>query len=863
MIIKYFRLLSLGLTCVFFVACATKKNITTSSQNDFREVLLDTLFVSDIDAQVDTVPKVYKATAKNEFDLLHTKLNIHFNWDKQQVFGEATLTLTPYFYPLNEVELDAENFEIHTIQLQSSGEKLNYEYDGKRIRVLLDKTYKRSEKIILFISYTASPEESLDEHGEAITSDKGLFFINPTGKEKGKPQQIWTQGETENNKKWFPTFDKPNERCSQEIFITVENKFKTLSNGKLISSTRNQDGTRTDYWSQVLPHAPYLFMVAVGEFHEELDTWNQVPLHYIVEKGFAKSAKKIFNHTPEMLTFFSEKLQYPYPWDKYAQIVVRDFVSGAMENTGAVIFSDQFQKTERELIDNDNDYIVAHEIMHHWFGNLVTCEEWSNLTLNEGFANYAEYLWFEHKYGRERADYHRLTEMNGYFSQAYSQGAHPLVYYYYGNKDDMFDAHSYNKGGLVLHMLRNYVGDDAFFSALNKYLKENAFTSVEVDELRIAFEDTIGEDLNWFFNQWFLEAGHPTFDVQYNYNAPEKLMVVSAKQTQDSLTFPSVFIMPLNIVTYMPDGNVLTHSFLMNQRQQDFIIQNVDVKPLATVFDGKNDILGLINEDKTEEEYIAIYKSSKLFGDKVIALSNIIDKSAIMNDLFNEAFYFLRAMAIEAITEQNYDEYAIKLQDIVLFDPHSEVRATALHIMLTFGEDELSTILKRIVESEKAYPVLGLAFEGLAYYDIASAEKYAEQNINDTSPYIVNSLMTVFSTSKNEKYLDYFHEILPEISTFQLFDYFENYQTFLMGQTLDTWTKAKSFLQKIGMDPYEDQYKKFFSLNVLIKIKNWAKEGSKPGHKDFIKDIDETIQLMKESEPDPYLKQRYSEIENH
>ena len=467
--------------CLFIImqSCVAKKEIRSDNNGvaDFREELLDTLFITEEENTVENTEKIYRSTAKQTFDLLHTKLDVKFNWELQQVYGKATLTVKPYFYPIDTIILDAVNFDIHDIRLLGETNIPGYQYDGEKIKITLPRKYTRQEKIQLYIDYTAKPEESNDQNGEAISSDKGLFFINPQGEVKNKPRQIWTQGETENNKKWFPTFDKPNERCSQEIFITVEDQYITLSNGKLISSAKNADGTRTDYWRQDLPHAPYLFMLAVGEFHEEKAYWNDIPLHYYVEKGFKKSASKIFNHTPEMMSFFSQKLQYPYPWDKYAQIVVRDFVSGAMENTSAVIFGEFVQKTDRELIDNDNDYIVAHELMHHWFGNLVTTEEWSNLTLNEGFANYAEYLWFEHKYGKERADYHRLTEMNGYFSQVYSQGAHPLVHYYYGNKEDMFDAHSYNKGGLVLHMLRQYTGDEAFFTALNKYLKDNAFSA--------------------------------------------------------------------------------------------------------------------------------------------------------------------------------------------------------------------------------------------------------------------------------------------------------------------------------------------------------------------------------------------------
>ena len=271
-----------------------------------------------------------------------------------------------------------------------------------------------------------------------------MFFINPNNEDPEKPQQIWTQGETEWNSRWFPTTDKPNERCTQEMYLTVADKYVTLSNGLLKSSKKNADGTRTDYWKMDMPHAPYLFMIAVGEFAVVKQTWENIPVEYYVEPAYKADAKKIFNHTPEILSFFSKITGVKYPWQKYSQVVVRDYVSGAMENTTGVIYGDFVQKTERELIDNHNDGIVAHEMFHHWFGDYVTCESWANLTMNEGFANYSEYLWFEHKYGREEADRHRRNEINGYLGSVGQGGAHALIHWGYNDKEDRFDAHSYN-----------------------------------------------------------------------------------------------------------------------------------------------------------------------------------------------------------------------------------------------------------------------------------------------------------------------------------------------------------------------------------------------------------------------------------
>ncbi|MGA0232728.1 MAG: M1 family metallopeptidase, partial [Saprospiraceae bacterium] len=388
-------------TLALLSACKTQQEIYEAPVV-IEEELLDTLVVSAPIYKEVEVPNdlpVYRASATRKHDLLHTKLELSFDWEKQYVNGKAELTLRPFFYPTDQLVLDAKVFDIHSVTMD--GNMLEYDYDLQKLSINLGRKFTRDEKYTIQIDYTAKPNEGPSGGSAAITSDKGLFFINPLADNPNKPRQIWTQGETENSSRWFPTIDKPNERCSQEIYVTVDASFSTLSNGILVNSTPNPDGTRTDYWKQDAPHAPYLFMLGIGEYAVVKEEWNGKPLMYYVEQEFEDDAKAIFNHTPEMLSFFSEKLNYNYPWDKYAQIVCRDYVSGAMENTGAVVFGEFVQKTTRELLDSNNDDIVAHELIHHWFGDLVTCESWSNLSLNEGFATYGEYMWREYKYGHD------------------------------------------------------------------------------------------------------------------------------------------------------------------------------------------------------------------------------------------------------------------------------------------------------------------------------------------------------------------------------------------------------------------------------------------------------------------------------
>ncbi|MBK9254319.1 MAG: M1 family metallopeptidase [Saprospiraceae bacterium] len=807
---------------IIIFSCQTKKNITyvPDELTDYREEILDTLVVSDYAQIQEQAGSEYRPSATMRYDILHTKLDLKFDWDKQHVLGKAEIDLKPYFFTLDTVSLDAKGFDIHTIKLLPSGKTLQYIYDSTKLHVILDKSYSRKENLKLYIDYTARPNDSPGGGSEAINSDKGLFFINPLGTEPDKPKQIWTQGETENNSRWFPTFDKPNERCTQEIYLTVDDNYTTLSNGKKISSTKNPDGTRTDYWKQDKPHAPYLFMIAVGEFEEVNDTWNKTPLHYYVEKGFGKHAKKIFNHTPEMLTFFSDVLQYPYPWDKYAQIVVRDFVSGAMENTTASVFGEFVQKTDRELIDDDNDYIVAHELFHHWFGNLVTCEDWSNLTLNEGFANYAEYLWFEHKYGRDRAEFHRMNEMNGYFGQVFNQGARPLIHYFYEDKENMFDAHSYNKGGMVLHMLRDYVGDDAFFASLNKYLKEHAYTAVEVDELRMAFEDTVGEDLHWFFDQWFLKSGHPVMNVKYTYNDENKVLLIEVDQLQNGEEQHENFILPVEVAVYHIDGKITKHKRKITERNARLLIEDLPSAPSVVVMDGKNVLLGLINESKTLAEYEEQFRRSPNFMDKVIAYTNLENPSdELIIRALNDPFHYIRSLGITSVNEQNAMRFGLLLQNMVLEDKHSKVRADALMQLMNSEDFEGEQLCSIILESEQAYPVIDIALTGMQAFNPDKAVKYAEKFLNEDSDYLLGTLLDILAGSGSEKYLDYFAGKARTVGIYQLFDFYTKYQEILNGKSEELLKKSADVMNQIALSGSENMFRKFMATVTIYKMK--------------------------------------------
>lgn len=809
---------------VFLFSCKTKK-IVDASIYDFtiEERTLDSLIVTA--PRIIKNDKDYKLPNYNEsyprtHDLIHTKLDLKFDWENEQVIGKATLTFEPFFYSSSLLVLDAKDFIFNKVTYEGASENLKYEYNGELLKIDLGKEFKAKEQYKIFIDYVASPAGT--GGSEAITSNQGLFFINPRNEDPDKPQQIWTQGETEWNSRWFPSIDKPNERCTQEMYLTVEDKFKTLSNGLLISSSKNSNGTRTDYWKMNQPHAPYLFMVAVGEFAVVKDTWRGKPIEYWVEPKFEKDARAIFFNTIPMLDFFSEKLGVEYPWDKYSQIVVRDYVSGAMENTTAVIFGEFVQKRENDLIDATNELIVAHEMFHHWFGDLVTCESWANLTMNEGFANYSEYLWFEHEYGEDEADLHRLGEMNGYFNST-MKGVHDLIHFEHNDKEDMFDAHSYNKGGLVLHMLRNYIGDEAFYTSLNHYLTENAFSAVEAHNLRLSVEAVTGKDWNWFFNQWYFGAGHPILKVSYDYDEVSKKATATIEQTQNVDNNIPIFKLPMKVDVYFERGKITQYNITLTKRIQTFEF-DAKRRPMLIDIDSERILLADIKDKHTEEEFIFQYLNTKKFlarFEAITALSNSKNPTTkkIFETALNDDSWLIKMRALEKVDISKDIPLKNKVANMIKIDPNSNVRATAIEVLAGTGDKSFIPNIKDAINSEKVMRVKISAMRILYLLDAAEGIAYADQVKDDSNQEILITVGEIYAASADVKYLSYFEKKWMEMEDFELVSFFDSYRALVQLADDVKYELIILNLKKMGMNSNDIKWRRLSATKTLNDLR--------------------------------------------
>ncbi len=853
-------------------ACKSKK-VVQAPMIEFRD--LDTMVVSS--ARKDKVKEaddyqlpIYHKSHERKNDLLHTSLDVRFNWEKQHLLGKATLKLKPYFYPVNELVLDAKGFDIHKIEFGDNSNKVEYDYNGVQLFIGFEKTILPGKEYIIKIEYTAKPNELAAGGSVAIAEEKGLYFINPTGADAEKPKQIWTQGQTEANSCWFPTIDKPNERCTQEMFITIEDNFETLSNGLLKSSKKNSDGTKTDHWVMDLPHPPYLFMMAIGEYAVVEDAkWKGKPINYYVEPKYKPYAKEIFSNTIPMMDFFSEKLKMDYPWQKYSQVAVRDFVAGAMENTTSSIFGSFVQKTDRELIDNHNEKIIAHELFHHWFGDLATCESWSNLTLNEGFANYSEYMWLEYKYGKDEADYHMVAELAGYVSQA-RRSPHPLIHFAYNDKEDMFDAHSYNKGGLVLHMLRNYVGDEAFFTALNVYLKEHQYSTVEVHDLRLAFEEVTGMDLNWFFNQWYLSSGHPKLDIKYDYLLDAKKMIVTIEQTQDPDKHPAIFQLPLAIDLYK-NKKATQHSVFMDKRVQSFEF-DLPEKPDWVNVDADKTLLCEKTDNKGMDAFIAQYNEGKNLWDRLEAIrflgrsyKDSRNAHRVFESAIKDPFWAIRAEALETLILKKDDPILSQIEKMAKEDPNSFVRAGAIRLLSNIKDKKYVETAKQVLKEERAYPPISAAMSLLKEKSPGEALKVAEQMKNIDNINMLGSVGEIFAATKNPKYLTFFEENWNKISGYRSISFFAEYSKLLTEAHESRQKNAVEKLEKLSMNQAVDGWRRFGSTKAINSLQLFYLEKSKAAPSEDKKQewtreaeiLGNKIKAIINAETNPRLKRAY------
>jgi aminopeptidase N len=735
---KFFLLVALG--SIAFTACKSKPAYPDQKKTE------------------DPRLSIYRASVTKVNDIIHTELELFPDFAKREMKGIATLTVRPHFYPVDSLILNAKYMRIESVSIRRdvSGDQsgvfllqpLTYTYDSLFLRIKLDKRYTKDDQYFIQINYVAQPEKVHEKGSRAISSDKGLYFINHDGKTPNKPIQLWTQGETEAASCWFPTIDAPNQKTSEKIILHCPSKYKSISNGALISSKPENDSTRIDIWEQVKPHSPYLFALVIGDFSETKDSWRGKEVNYYVEPEYAAYSKLVFGNTPEMLEFYSNILQVPYPWDKFHQVVVRDFVSGAMENTGCVIHYDRLQHDAREHLDGTYEDVVAHELFHHWFGDLVTCESWSNLPLNESFATYGEYLWDDYKYGRSEADL-KLSRFHQRYIDESDYKQVELIRYHYKDKEDMFDGHSYQKGGSVLHMLRKYIGDEAFFAGIKIYLTDNGYKNAEISDLRKAFESVTGEDLNWFFDQWFMQAGHPHLNITHSINKDNGYQIkIIQKEKRFKLFFD---------VDVLENGSFKRQRLMLNKDTQVFSFSNTNSDNYVQ-FDAENQCLGQLEEIKDLNAWKLQFANAQLAAHKLKAFEQLMilendtaSKALYCSTMLAHPFWHCRVSALEQIASTDFSvatvsKFAKTAKLALLKEPSAEVRKAYVSL---FSASKDVLVLKAML-NDSSFNVVKASLTALTQLEPEAAYSFANDNRYNTHRKMRSMVYTAIAKTSSD-----------------------------------------------------------------------------------------------------------------
>ena len=614
------------------------------------------------------------------------RLEVALDLAGKRVSGRSELTMTARRDRLGVVTLHAVDMQIDAVTVDGRP-VAGTDYDGEQLRVELGRAVGRGEQFTLAIDYSCSPR-------------RGLYFIEPDEEHPDRPLECWTQGQDEDSRHWWPCIDHPIEKATTELVCTAPRGLFVLSNGDLRERT-DVEGERTRWhYALELPHAPYLVTLVCGRFAEVRDRAPDtgVDVYYYVAPGREEDARRSFGRTPQMIDYFSRRIGIPYPHKRYSQIVVSDFIFGGMENTTATTLTDQAVLDARAALDHDMDALVSHELAHQWWGDLVTCREWSEGWLNEGFATYFEYVWrLQHK-GRDEADVELLGDAESYLAES-GRYQRPIVCRQYEEPIDLFDSHLYEKGGRVLHMLQQELGEEAFWRSLALYAERHAHRSVETRDLARAIEEASGRNIDRFFDQWVQSPGHVELEGAWEWDADASLgtLRLSQKQGGDKVYAFST------TVRFELDGAERDETLHVREKSHAFEFR-LPKKPTMVVFDPGDVILKTIKFEKARPLWTRQLKAGRLGVDRVLAARALGEKpepavvEALAEALAGDQFWAVRAAAATSLGRSRRPD-ALAALVAARSQQHPRVRRAVAAALGEFrGDEKAAEVLARWAE---------------------------------------------------------------------------------------------------------------------------------------------------------------------
>jgi len=660
-----------------------------------------------------------------DYDLQHSKIALRFDLEQKKVIGDVTHTVSPLREGLEKVSFDSVGLQIQGVKVNKSEAK--FETTDKKLIVNLPKGGKIGEKYEVEIKYEGKPT-------------KGLYFILPDKDYPNRPKQVWTQGESEDTRYYLPTYDYPNDRLTTETILTVPADWLTVSNGKLISTSDAAGGMKTWTWRESQPSSTYLFTVVAGEFVEARDTWRNTPVTYYAPKDRADRLTVNYSRTPAMIELFSQKLGVDYPWEKYAQSMVDDFVAGGMENSSATTNTASSLRNPKLVAEypTDEDGLISHELGHQWFGDLVTTKDWGNIWLNEGFATFMEYMWTEAHFGKEQADYDRWETARNWF-QRRNLYEKPIVRHDFDDSSE-FDGNAYDKGGWVLYMLRHELGDDAFYAGLKHYLEVNRGRNVVTADLTKAIDEATHTNVDRFFDQWVYGAGAPKFEIGYHYDAEKKQVALTVKQTQKVEGRVGLFRVPVDVEITNATGPKL-YPVVVSKAEETFTFPS-ESAPQMVIFDKGTQVLKSVEFKKEKKEWLYQLKSAGELADRAdaaVALGKLKGDdeaaAALGEALRNDRTQGVRLVAAEALGELGSPVAAKELLNALEGAKEPEVRANIVQALGTFKENaEIAARLEAIANQDNSYRARAAALGAIGRMKTPKAYETLTAAVNGESP---------------------------------------------------------------------------------------------------------------------------------
>lgn len=727
---KHFNIFAVLLLCLLTLAPFTNARPLPSTSG-FQQY---SVFSKQDDDKIKHLPPVNYIRSR-EIDVKNVSIDLRFDWDREQAFGSTIVTLTP-FADANKIHLDAAKMQINGVTLGGSDLKFNYaggEADNN-LEIILPRVFKAGEELSVKVDYRTSYVNTADGDTAIGNFGRGLRFIKPSEDEPNKPRQIWSQGESEFNRYWFPSYDTPNDFRTSELTATVDKKYTVVSNGKLLEVKDNPDGTHTFHWKMDTPYSNYLTSIVVGEFTQVKNgEYEGIPVYAYGYPSEVKEVALTTKNIVAMVKFFSEKTGVKYAYPKYSQAMVEDF-GGGMENISATTQIEEMIHDEREMLDGDSDSLQSHELAHQWFGDYVTTRDWGQIWLNESFATYFQALWDEESKGQDYFLQQDIRKNQNQVLGTWRQGnRRPIVTKYYADKDAMFDTYAYPGGGSVLHMLRKHLGEENWWKAINHYLKSNAHQPVSTEEFRIAIEEATGQSMDWFFDEWLYKMGHPVFEIAKAYDPAKKLLTLNVKQTQKvdpNNEFPQTEFFQ-TYVDIEIDGDI-RRVWIKPQAENVFTFSTA-TEPKLVNFDYQGTLLKEMKFEKSTDELIYQLANDKDIIGRNWALGELAHKAkaesgsdndkvkmvlAIKNSAANDDSYLLRTASINSIgsfytagrpfsnsAKINLDDGSIQTMLKGAKDPAPSVRSAAITV-LSFTRDPKFTDVYLAGIKDRSYSVV-------------------------------------------------------------------------------------------------------------------------------------------------------------